>query len=87
MPKQPIYRLIPFTRTVHGSVLSTGTIKRSFPAHGIRGQEVPQIQRACIFGDAFKTSIDLGIGQAMVDPELTFHLFSNGLTRPSELTR
>jgi hypothetical protein len=86
LPKQPLYRLIPFTRTTHGSVLSTGTIKRSFPAHGIRGQEVLQVQRACIFGDAFKTSIDLGIGQAMFDPELTFHIFSNSPTGPGELT-
>jgi len=46
LAEQPLDRLVPIMGAVHGSVLSTGTIKRRFLARRIDAQQAAQIQRA-----------------------------------------
>src|SRR4029077_3058408 len=68
--EQPLDRLVPFTRTFHGAFLSPRlrTIQRGFlasrvPRPGPDIEQLAQIQRTRVLGDAFETPRDLRVGQ------------------------
>ena len=68
LPKQPLDRLVPFTRGVHSAVLLTGTIGRGFLAPGANVEYLLQVERTRVLRDTCKALRHLDVCQPAFHP-------------------